>query len=105
MDANKANLRHGLTALQSSLFNIYNAMVRASPASREGILDFFTQVAVLNVRRSGMRVNYETVSSDGFMINIHAVLLKLFEPVMDIQFSKVGHKTDYCFDGTLINSD
>lgn len=24
------------------------------------------------------------------MLNIHAVLVKLFEPVMDIQFSKVG---------------
>lgn len=36
-----------------------------------------------------MRVNYATVSSDGFMINLQAVLLKLFEPVMDVQYSKL----------------
>lgn len=37
-----------------------------------------------------MRVDHRTVASDGFMTNIHVVLLKLFAPVMDSAFSKVG---------------
>lgn len=36
-----------------------------------------------------MRVDPRTVSSDGYMINLQAVLLKLFEPVMDARFSKI----------------
>jgi ubiquitin conjugation factor E4 B len=72
------------------LFNIYNAIVRASPESREGTLDFFALVIRLNEKRAGMRVDPRTVSSDGFMTNLQVVLLKLFEPVMDITFSKVS---------------
>lgn len=43
-----------------------------------------------------MQVDYRTVSSDGFMLNIHAILLKLFEPVMDVQFSKVSVTSGTC---------
>lgn len=89
IDANKANLRHTLDALQSALFNIYNSMVRASPATREGVLAFFELVIKLNEKRAGMRVDHRTVSSDGYMTNLHVVLLKLFEPVMDASFSKI----------------
>ncbi|KAL1411414.1 Ubiquitin conjugation factor E4 [Vanrija albida] len=89
IDANKANLRHSLEYLQSSLFSIYNSIIRASPESREGALDFFASVVKLNAKRSGMQVDHRSVSSDGFMTNVQAVLLKLFEPVMDIQFSKI----------------
>lgn len=96
IDANKANLRHTIGGLQSSLFSIYNSIVRASPEAREGVLDYFTVVCKANQKRAGMRVDYRTVSTDGFMINIHAILLRLFEPVMDVQFSKIDKvDTDY----------
>ena len=36
-----------------------------------------------------------SVSSDGFMTNLQVVLLKLFDPVMDVNFSKVGWKDLY----------
>ena len=49
-----------------------------------------TLVANLNDKRSGMRVDTRTVSSDGFMTNLQVVLLKLFAPVMDGNFSKVS---------------
>jgi hypothetical protein len=90
IDANKDNLRHAMGSLHTSLFNIYNAIVRASSESREGTLDFFALVIRLNEKRAGMRVDPRTVSSDGFMTNLQVVLLKLFEPVMDITFSKVS---------------
>jgi ubiquitin conjugation factor E4 B len=90
IDANKSNLRATLGSLQQSLFNIYNAIVRASPESREGVLSFITLVANLNNKRSGERVDHRTISSDGFMTNLQVVLLKLFAPVMDGAFSKVS---------------
>lgn len=45
----------------------------------------------LNARRSGMSIQSSTVSSDGFMTNLQIVLLKLFEPVMDVAFTKVSY--------------
>nr|KIR85337.1 ubiquitin-conjugation factor E4 B [Cryptococcus tetragattii IND107] len=89
IDANKSNLRFTLGSLHSSLFNVYNSIVRASPDAREGVLDFFTLALRLNEKRAGMRVDPRTVSSDGYMINLQVVLLKLFEPVMDARFSKI----------------
>nr|XP_019046475.1 ubiquitin-conjugation factor E4 B [Kwoniella bestiolae CBS 10118]OCF25405.1 ubiquitin-conjugation factor E4 B [Kwoniella bestiolae CBS 10118] len=89
IEANKSNLRYTLGGLHGSLFNIYNAIVRSSPESREGVLDFFALTIKLNEKRAGMRVDPRTVSSDGYMTNLAMVLLKLFEPVMDAQFSKI----------------
>ena len=82
-------MRHTLVALQSSLFNIYNSIVRASPESREAVLNFFAFAVKLNARRAGMSVPVHTVSSDGYMSNLQYILLKLFEPVMDVSFSKI----------------
>ncbi|WVR06922.1 hypothetical protein IAU60_003958 [Kwoniella sp. DSM 27419] len=73
----------------SSLFNILNSIIRASPESREGVLDLFSTTLRLNEKRAGMRVDTRTVSSDGFMCNLQVILLKLFEPVMDAQYSKI----------------
>lgn len=57
IDANKANLRSTLKALQTSLFGIFNAIVRASPGAREGVLQYFASAVKLNSKRSGMRVS------------------------------------------------
>lgn len=57
IDANKANLRHSLEYLQTSLFSIYNSIIRASPESREGALDFFALIVKLNAKRQGMQVS------------------------------------------------
>ncbi|KAK6909936.1 hypothetical protein I203_103962 [Kwoniella mangroviensis CBS 8507] len=57
IEANKSNLRYTLGGLHGSLFNIYNAIVRASPESREGILDFFALTIKLNEKRAGMRID------------------------------------------------
>lgn len=43
---------------QNGLFTLYNAIVRASPESREGALDFFAKVVALNVKRAGSHVSY-----------------------------------------------
>lgn len=51
-----ASLRGTLKSLQSSMFQILNNLVRASPASREAVLQYFSRVISLNVKRAGMQV-------------------------------------------------
>lgn len=43
--------------LQDALFSVYNAIIKASPGSREGLLDFFAMVVKRNGKRSGMQVS------------------------------------------------
>ena len=64
-------------------------MVRASPESREAVLQYFAKVVSLNVKRGGMQVDPTTVASDGFMINLQSILLSFAEPFMDATYSKV----------------
>ena len=51
-----ASLRGTLKSLQSSLFQIFNTLVRASPESRERVLQYFARIIALNDRRAGMHV-------------------------------------------------
>jgi ubiquitin conjugation factor E4 B len=74
---------------QSSLFSVFNTLVRASPESREAVLDYFARVISLNVKRAGMQVDPATVASDSFMLNIQTVLYRFAEPFMDPNYTKV----------------
>jgi len=65
-------------------------IIRSSPVARGKILDFFARVINLNLKRGAIQVDPATVASDGFMLNINAVLTKLCEPFMDASFSKVS---------------
>ncbi|KAH9936359.1 ubiquitin elongating factor core-domain-containing protein [Fomitopsis serialis] len=84
-----ASLRGTLKSLQSSLFNIFNALVRASPDSREAVLQYFARVVALNVRRAGMQVDPDTVASDCFMVNLQAIMLRFCDPFMDANYTKI----------------
>ncbi|KAF8517435.1 ubiquitin elongating factor core-domain-containing protein [Hysterangium stoloniferum] len=90
VDSSNASLRLTLQSLQGSLFQIFNAIIRASPESREGALAYFARAVNLNVKRGGMQVNFETVASDAFLINLHAILLRFAEPFMDARYSKLN---------------
>ncbi|KAF5338878.1 hypothetical protein D9611_008795 [Ephemerocybe angulata] len=76
VDSSFATLRGTLKSLQNSLFKIFDSLVRAGPAPREAVLEFFAHVIRLNVRRAGMQVDPDTVASDCFMLNLQSVLLK-----------------------------
>ncbi|KAH7915426.1 ubiquitin elongating factor core-domain-containing protein [Hygrophoropsis aurantiaca] len=89
VDSTYASLRGTLKSLQGSLFNIFNTLVRASPASREAVLQYFASVVNLNVRRGGMQVEMETVATDSFMMNLQAVMLRFAEPFMDAKYTKI----------------
>ncbi|RPA95546.1 hypothetical protein L873DRAFT_1774205 [Choiromyces venosus 120613-1] len=87
-DATRA-LRLSLQTLQDQLHQIVMMIIRSSPVARGKILDFFARVINLNLKRGAIQVDPATVASDGFMLNINAVLTKLCEPFMDASFSKI----------------
>ncbi|KAJ7212066.1 ubiquitin conjugation factor E4, partial [Mycena pura] len=89
IESSNASLRGTMKSLQSSLFQVFNTLVRASTESREAVLEFFTRVISLNAKRAGMQVEPETVATDSFMVNLQSVLLRFAEPFMDATYSKM----------------
>ncbi|KAK6535110.1 hypothetical protein TWF694_001597 [Orbilia ellipsospora] len=82
-------LRISMNTHQDQLSIIINHLVRASPEARGRVLDFFGLTLNLNSKRRALQVQENTVSSDGFLLNITAVLNKLCDPFMDATYSKV----------------
>lgn len=84
------NIHPNLSSLQSILFQMLNNIVRAGPKPREAVLSYFGNVLKANSKRAAMRVDPNTVSSEGFIINLHSILLSFAQPFMDAQFTKVS---------------
>ncbi|SGY17721.1 BQ5605_C015g07870 [Microbotryum silenes-dioicae] len=89
LDSAAQSLRGTLSGVQHILFQILNNVVRSGPVAREAVLSYFGNVARANVKRSAMRVDARTVSSHGFIINLHTALLAFAQPFTDAQFSKI----------------
>ncbi|KAF8964409.1 ubiquitin elongating factor core-domain-containing protein [Flammula alnicola] len=89
IESTYASLRGTLKSLQTSLFQVFNTLVRASAESREAVLEYFARVVSLNVKRAGMQVDPATVASDSFMLNMQSILLRFAEPFMDANYSKM----------------
>lgn len=113
--ANNQNaIRMTLRTHQSELFAIADTIVKTGPGPRGRLLDWFASCVNKNHKKRAMRVDYKTVSSDGFMVNITTVLDQLCEPFMDARFGKI-EKIDYNYlrrsprvdisDETKINAD
>lgn len=83
------SLRVVLRAHQEDLFVIANAFIRAGAETRGQTLDWFARVMNLNHKRRAIQFDPREVSSDGFMLNVTAVLDRFCEPFMDSDFSKV----------------
>ncbi|KAK6339107.1 hypothetical protein TWF696_009891 [Orbilia brochopaga] len=84
-----SSLRLSMKAHQDQLSAIINHLVRASPEARGKVLDFFATVLNLNTKRRALQIQENTVSSDGFLLNITAILNKLCDPFMDATYTKV----------------
>ncbi|KAJ3503365.1 hypothetical protein NLJ89_g8468 [Agrocybe chaxingu] len=89
VESSNASLRGTLKSLQTSLFQTFNTLVRASAESREAVLDYFSRVISLNIKRAGMQVDPSTVASDSFMLNLQSVLLRFAEPFIDSNYTKM----------------
>ncbi|KAF8459134.1 ubiquitin elongating factor core-domain-containing protein [Terfezia claveryi] len=83
-------LRMTLQTTQDQLFHIINTLIRVSPETRSKVLDWFAKIVNLNTKRTALQVDPATVASDGFMLNVTAVLTRLCEPFMDTSYSKIG---------------
>lgn len=82
-------IRTVLRTHQSELFQMADTIVRSGPAQREAILNWFALCVNKNHKKRAMRVDYKTVSSDGFMMNVTSILDQLCEPFMDARFGKI----------------
>lgn len=82
-------VRLTLRTHQAELFAIADTVVKAGPGPRGRLLDWFAACVNKNHKKRAMRVDYKTVSSDGFMVNVTSVLDQLCEPFMDARFGKV----------------
>ncbi|KAK9356525.1 ubiquitin elongating factor core-domain-containing protein [Lipomyces doorenjongii] len=89
MNSAVTGLRTELATIQDGLAFVVDKIVRASPESREKMLQYFAKVMNLNHKRRAMQIVPGTVSTDAFMLNITAVLNKLCEPFVDATFSKM----------------
>lgn len=85
----KNGLRGSVQNIQRSMFGICNSVIRADPSARDQLLEYFAHIIRLNEKRAQMQVDTATVSSDGFMHNIAAVLLMFCNPFLDIRASKI----------------
>lgn len=83
-------LQMTLKAHQSDLISIINAFVRASSTAKNHTLDWFAFSLNSNHKRRALQVKENEVASDGFMVNLTAVLDSLCEPFMDSTFSKIN---------------
>lgn len=107
-------IRTVLRTHHTELFTIANDIVRAGPTQREAILNWFALCVNKNHKKRAMRVDFKTVASDGFMVNVTCVLDQLCEPFMDAKFGKIERiDVDYLrrtprvdiSDETKINAD
>ncbi|KAF2127424.1 ubiquitin conjugation factor E4 [Dothidotthia symphoricarpi CBS 119687] len=81
-------LRMTLSTHQDELLEIANHFIRHKE-SREAMLNWFALAVNKNHKRRALQVDYKTVSSDAFMVNVTVALDRLCEPFMDATFSKI----------------
>ncbi|KAH6885763.1 ubiquitin elongating factor core-domain-containing protein [Thelonectria olida] len=117
----KARIRNAQDALrmvirthQDDLFAITNAFIRAGPDTRNRTLNWFAYIMNTNHKRRALQVDPREVASNGFMINVTAILDRFCEPFMDNDFSKIEKIDDNYFqknprvdikDETKLNAD
>ncbi|KAI1214280.1 ubiquitin conjugation factor E4 [Annulohypoxylon truncatum] len=87
--SSQSALQMTLKAHQGDLVGIINSFVRASATARNATLDWFAFALNTNHKRRALQVKSTEVASDGFMVNLTAILDQLCQPFMDSTFSKV----------------
>ncbi|KAI8591732.1 ubiquitin elongating factor core-domain-containing protein [Geranomyces variabilis] len=93
---NAGNVKAAMTSLrglmektQARLHDIVMSIIKASPAAREGVLQYFATAVNINRKRGRMQVDPREVSSDGYIYNLMQVGLRLADPLMDLKYSKL----------------
>ncbi|KAH9817379.1 Ubiquitin elongating factor core [Teratosphaeria destructans] len=82
-------IRMELRNHQEELLEITNFLIKADAEARGRTLDWFAACVNKNHKKRAMRVDYKTVSSDGFMLNVTVVLDRLCDPFIGASFEKI----------------
>jgi len=111
-DSTISSLRGSLKVLREGLAECMLKILRGGPESRENLLKWIAHVLRLNKDRVKMQVDYLSVSTDGFILNLADVLLRLCAPFMDPAGSKINsidpnfvfssHRIDYTDETRLV---
>lgn len=83
-------LQMTLKTHQGDLTTIANNFVRSGAEPKNRMLDWFAFIMNSNHKRRALHVDPKEVASDGFMVNVTAILDQLCEPFMDATYSKVN---------------
>ncbi|RKP37177.1 ubiquitin elongating factor core-domain-containing protein [Dimargaris cristalligena] len=97
IDSCVGSLRGTNDGVFTTLFQFTNALIRTGAEPKSRVLGYIAHVVNFNAARGKMQVDRRTVSPDGFILNWSAVLLRLCEPFLDRQFSKVARIDDHYF--------
>jgi ubiquitin conjugation factor E4 B len=88
-----SSIQEALRQYQGQLYSLVHGIVRSGSEGRREVLDWFAEVLGANGKRKALQVDGSTVASDGFMINVVAVLNKFAEPFIDINCNRVSPNT------------
>jgi ubiquitin conjugation factor E4 B len=83
-------LRSVLGGLQSFLHDFSLTLLKSGPDIKEAFLEELAHLLAINAKRAQIRVDKATVSSDGFMNNVCAILLRLAQPFVMSGHQKVN---------------
>ena len=91
VDSAQTSMRFSLESLNQTLHRVLLCIIKSSPNAKEAVLEWIATIIRLNQERTKLVVSDPNkVSTDGFIFNVFSVLLKLAEPVMDPNFSKIN---------------
>jgi len=113
-DSSVSSLRTALKLLREGLVECFLKIFKAGSVAKERLMHWIAHALKLNKDRTKMQADYLTVSADGFVLNLLDVLLRLCDPFMDLNLSKIaaidpsyvfsGHRVDYS-DQTRLAAD
>eukprot|EP00051_Salpingoeca_urceolata_P010209 m.124540 g.124540 ORF g.124540 m.124540 type:complete len:1410 (+) comp16622_c0_seq4:1871-6100(+) len=83
--AARTTLRTQLNLIRTNLHEAFRNLLRVKD-HRDDVLRFFCTALLLNQRRAQLRARRERLATDGFMLNLSALLLRLCRPF--IKFDK-----------------
>ncbi|KAI3636711.1 hypothetical protein MIR68_004978 [Amoeboaphelidium protococcarum] len=90
VDAANTSFRLTWNSYINQMYQIVFQLIKSGPECRDRVLQYFATVLKLNENRGKMHIqDPKTVSTEGFMCNIYAILLKLSDPLMDTMYSKL----------------
>jgi ubiquitin conjugation factor E4 B len=82
-------VQEALRQYQTHLYQMCLAIVKSGREGQRAVLNWFGEVLATNLKRKVPHVDPTTIASDGFMINVVAVLNKFAEPFVDIHCNRV----------------